>query len=111
MGETAPQAWMGIAGNLGAVAFVLWLAHHLTTSALPKMAGEFRDALERQRTDFRASLAEQRKDFLGALDKERGVHREVLNRQTTAINRVHDAIRDHDAWERQRAAEADRDVP
>jgi len=53
----------GLAGDLGAMGFILWLTHRLTTHTIPRLADTFEASVRQQRADFREALAEQRSDF------------------------------------------------
>lgn len=58
-----PDSLIGLVGNLGAVGFVIWLAHRLTAKTIPEMTRTFTSATERQRDDFRATLKDQREAY------------------------------------------------
>lgn len=69
-----PDSLIGLVGNLGAVGFVIWLAHRLTTRTIPDMTETFTAATERQRDDFRAALDAQRKDFTDFTARQSSAH-------------------------------------
>ena len=56
-----PDAVINLVGNVGAIGFVVWLGHRLTTRTIPDMTQQFIEATQSQRSDFQESLREQRK--------------------------------------------------
>jgi len=78
-----PEILANLAGNLGAVGFVSWLAHRLTTRTIPDMAKSFGDAYVCQRKDFRDALDQQRNDF-------QEFHKRELEAHVTRLQAVMD---------------------
>ena len=65
-----PELLLNLTSNLGAVGFILWLAHRLTTVTIPRMTESFTAATQKQREDFRHALDAQREDFVAACERE-----------------------------------------
>jgi len=84
----------------GATAMVIvlvgWLVRRVFTHTIPRLAGDFKEALnnqqalflkqlEEQRDDFKTALAEQRIDFKEALRDERDQLGKKLDRLSNAV--------------------------
>lgn len=65
------SSWVSLFSDLGAMAFVLYLSHRMTTHTIPRLAEQYSESSRAQRDDFREALAQQRCDF------ERWQQREV----------------------------------
>lgn len=75
-----PKLVLALVGDLGAIGFVLWLAHRLTAVTIPAMTEAFAAAAERQRSDFRETLEKQRSDFTAFHKQEHEAHEVRLQR-------------------------------
>jgi len=79
------DGWIGLFSNVPALGFVLWLSHRMTTHTIPRLAGDFREAVKLQRDDFREAMDLQRADFFALLEREREVHQAQIDRLVSAI--------------------------
>ena len=70
-----------------ALGLVSWLVRRIFTHTIPRLAGDFKEAMtlqldsfsrvmKQQRDDFKEDTAQQREDFLSALSQMRKEHRE-----------------------------------
>lgn len=75
-----PQILVGLVSDLGALGFILWLAHRLTAKTIPDMTEAFVAANEKQREDFKETLEKQRADFQAFHQHEHESHEARLQK-------------------------------
>jgi hypothetical protein len=79
------QFLVSLIGDLGALGFILWITHRLTTHTIPRLAKQFEEATEKQRQDFREALKEQRVMFEARARREEEIFTHSLDRLALAI--------------------------
>jgi len=79
---------VSLVGDLGAMGFILYLTHHLTTHTIPRLARQFEEAIDKQRADFKETLAQQRQDFQHWIEREQQVHLDEVTKLTEALKDI-----------------------
>lgn len=87
------QFFVSVVSDLGALGFILWMTHRLTTQTIPRLAGQFEIASEKQRQDFRAMLKEQRDMFEARARREEDLFTQSIDRLSAAIDQAPGPIR------------------
>lgn len=75
-----PQILVSLISDLGALGFILWLAHRLTAKTIPDMTNAFIASNEKQREDFKETLEKQRADFRAFHEQEHQSHESRLQK-------------------------------
>lgn len=87
------QLLVSLLGDLGAMGFILYLTHRLTTHTIPRLAEQFETATEKQRQDFKEMLAEQRQDFAAWHQRENAFHEAQTSSLVEAVKDLASEIR------------------
>lgn len=90
-----PQIFVSLISDLGAMGFILWMTHRLTTQTIPRLARQFEEASEKQRQDFKAMLKEQREMFESRARREEELFTKSVERLASAIENRPAPIRLH----------------
>lgn len=84
-----------LVSDLGALGFVLWLAHRLTAKTIPDLTERYTSAADKQRADFRQMLEQQRVDFSDLHKRDHDVHEARMATMVDAIRTLTNEQREH----------------
>lgn len=90
-----PESLVNVASDLGAVVFVFWLAHRMTTKTIPDLTEKYIAATERQRQDFRDVLEKQRSDFAEWHQQDHAVHESRMDTIVETVRSMARESREH----------------
>lgn len=94
------ESILDVASNVGAMGFVLFLAHRLTTSTIPALFAKFEEATAKQRDDFGRALSMQREDFERWHEHENKFHETQIESIVGALTELTAEMRDSDGLRR-----------
>ena len=87
------QTIVQLIGDLGAIGFVLFLTHRLTTKTIPDLSKEFQDSAAKQRAEFSATLNRQREDFVKWHEREIDTHEKHVSSIVDALKELTKEVR------------------
>lgn len=101
--DTTIGNWVSVFANIPALGFVIWLAHRMTTTTIPRLVedfktelkdirADFRDVLETQRADFSEMVKSQQQGFESMLVKQADAHEAAILRDREFQKTTVDAI-------------------
>jgi hypothetical protein len=92
-----PDMFMQLAGNVGAMAFILWLVWRTQNYTIPRLVKDFKEGIEKSRQEFKESLDKQRNDFKEVTANARTDFLDQMKEQRIAAKEERDKDREQTA--------------
>jgi Sec-independent protein translocase protein TatA len=85
---------LNLVGGLGTFGVVVWLVYHTFTKTIPKLAGDFKEALKESRQDFKEQAKQERDDFRDSLKDQHEFFKEQVGAERSQVDKVVEALRE-----------------